>query len=617
MRISAMRDRRSPFPHRARLFGGRGRLAILAFAMHVVALAPGRVRAQDTLGFAAAVQQLVAVPDAETSQSRLVSYRGALRQLYERNEAAPLWTLDGRPTRQALESIDLFRRVESLGLRPGDYDPELLAERARTLADAAVRGRVAGAMELAQFDVMLSRSVLRLLVHLSVGRVDPRSLGFALPKPDEIDVASLAYQVSRASDVQLAFSAAEPHYAGYVALEQMLGRYRTLAADSTLRAPLRPKTSVRPGDVYTDATALRRLLVALGDLVPGTASADARRYTPELVEAVKAFQRRHGLDPDGVLGPATLTQLRVPLALRVRQIELTLERWRWLPHRPPPRYLAVNIPAFRLYAFEDDSTAAHPVLTMKVILGQAQGRHGTPVFVGTMREVVFRPYWDVPPNIARKELIPLIRRQPGYFSREALEIVRGSDDNAVIYPPTAANLARVASGAVRLRQRPGPNNALGLVKFVFPNAHNVYLHGTPAQELFARTRRDFSHGCIRVEEPATLAELVLRGQPGWDSTAIAQAMNGTRTQRVTIGRPVEVFILYATAVVGKDGTISFYPDLYGHDAALVNALERLWERRAVAAWEKVRLNERRGDGPIARPEMLSRTAIRRGAGVTN
>jgi murein L,D-transpeptidase YcbB/YkuD len=198
--------------------------------------------------------------------------------------------------------------------------------------------------------------------------------------------------------------------------------------------------------------------------------------------------------------------------------------------------------------------------------------HGIWSSTSPRRQVVFRPYWDVPPSIARNELIPLIKRNPSYPEHEGLEIVRGGDTDAVVYPFTATNLSRVASGALRLRQRPGTNNALGLVKFVFPNAYNVYLHGTPAQELFARTRRDFSHGCIRVEDPTTLAELVLREQDGWDWSSIDSAMSGTRTRRVNIDRPVEVLIFYATAVVNEAGVPLFYPDLYGHDAALEKAL---------------------------------------------
>jgi murein L,D-transpeptidase YcbB/YkuD len=264
-------------------------------------------------------------------------------------------------------------------------------------------------------------------------------------------------------------------------------------------------------------------------------------------------------------------------AKRVRQLELTLERWRWLPDAPPARYLVVNIPAFLLYAFEDDPVAAHPALRMDVIVGRANGAHDTPVFSAPMREVVFRPYWNVPQSIARAEMVPRIRRESGYFAAQDLEIVGADDDDgpgARAVEPNAANLARVAGGTLRLRQRPGPRNALGPVKFLFPNAHDVYLHSTPARELFDRTRRDFSHGCVRVADPAALAAFVLDGQPGWDRAAIETAMSdrGARSRRVSVARPLQVFLLYATAVQEDDGVLHFYPDVYGHDARLAQAL---------------------------------------------
>ncbi|HET9002535.1 MAG TPA: L,D-transpeptidase family protein, partial [Gemmatimonadaceae bacterium] len=471
--------------------------------------------------------------------------------------------------------IALLRTVEERGLRPADYDAAPLGEEEAALGGA--NPPAGDAPRIARFDVSVSRAVMRLLAHLHAGRVDPRALRFDLPETHrDADLAALTIAVSRAADPAAAIAAAEPRYAGYAALLRGLARYRALAADSSVRAPLLPAAGVRPGDALGAAPALRRFLAALGDYRPpgdSGISADSMRYTPELVAAVEGFQRRHSLEPDGVIGRATVRQLRFPLLQRVQQLELTLERWRWLPDVPPERYAVVNIPGFRLIVFEHDSTAAHPLLQMSVIVGQAAGRHGTPVFTGTMEEVVFRPFWDVPPSIARKELVPRILREPAYFDSERFEIVRGGADDARSYPPTGENLDLVAAGTLRLRQRPGAINALGLVKFVFPNSHNVYLHGTPAQELFARTRRDFSHGCIRIENPVALAELVLRDQAEWGPAAIDAAMHGDRTVRVRIAEPVAVFIVYATAVARGDGSVSFYPDLYRHDAALARALE--------------------------------------------
>lgn len=498
--------------------------------------------------------------------------RESLVQLYDSITARPLWSTGGRPTRQAVEVIEVLSIAETKGLRPSDYDGDALRAAAASLGRETADPRMA-----ARFDVSLSRALLRFLSHLHMGRVDARGLRFDLPDSHRtLDLAALATAVATATDVPATIAAVEPPYAGYVALMDALARYRALAGDRTLRAPSSPGATLRPGDSYDDAAMLRRVLVAVGDLGPDAPvvrdTVAAELYAGPLVAAITAFQRRHGLEADGVIGRATLAQLQVPMAERVRQIELTLERWRWLPDRPPPRYAVVNVPAFRLSLFEDDLAARRATLSMAVIVGEADGRHHTPVFSGTMREVVFRPYWDVPARIARIELLPIIRRQPDYLARTSFEIVRGGDDDAIVYPPSADNLARVAAGSLRLRQRPGPSNALGLVKFVFPNRYNVYMHDTPDQELFSRARRDFSHGCIRVEAPTALAEHVLRGLPEWDRPAIERAMQGDRTIRVPLARPIEVYVLYGTAVVREDDAVHFYDDLYGHDRTLARAL---------------------------------------------
>ena len=557
-----------PMPSR-RAPSRRARVAVVILSAVVTGIASGPARAQNAPPGAFADAARRAVAAANAGPGRQV----ALRRLYAGDDPRPLWSADGRPTAQALALIPLLRDAADRGLDPRDYDADELADAARLLDASADSAR------LARFDVALSRSAVLLLGDLHMGRANPRALGFDLPDTHRgLDLAALALAVSRAPDPALAVARAEPPHVGYAALGAALARYRALAADASLAppAPAAGRKALRPGDPYPGAPVLRRLLVALGDLAPEGAAADSgaaeRQYTPALSAAATAFQRRHGLVADGVAGPATMAALRVPLARRVRQIELTLERWRWLPDTLPARYAVVNVPAFRLFLFEDDPAAAHPVLRMNVIVGQAADRRGTPVFTGTMQQVVFRPYWDVPPSIARKEVIPDIRRKPGYFDREELEIVRGGDVGAVVYPLTDANLGRVLRGTLRIRQRPGPKNSLGLVKFVFPNDYSVYLHGTPAQQLFAETRRDFSHGCIRVEDPTALAEAVLRGQDGWDRAAIEGAMAGDRTLRLTIARPIAVYVLYATAVVGDDGAVRFFPDLYGRDAVLDRAL---------------------------------------------
>src|SRR6185436_16464975 len=223
-------------------------------------------------------------------------------------------------------------------------------------------------------------------------------------------------------------------------------------------------------------------------------------------------------------------------------------------------------------AWDAVPTSEMPSLAMDVIVGRAL-RTQTPVFIEQMHEVIFRPYWNVPPSIARHEIFPILERDPDYLRRQNMEIVRGPGDDARVVAATAENLARLRQGALRVRQRPGPGNALGLVKFVFPNEENVYMHGTPAQELFSRSRRDFSHGCVRVEDPVALAEWVLNDRPEWTRDGILAAMNGTQPVHVTLARPIHVILFYTTAaVMPEDGTIHFVEDIYRHDERLARAL---------------------------------------------
>jgi murein L,D-transpeptidase YcbB/YkuD len=258
----------------------------------------------------------------------------------------------------------------------------------------------------------------------------------------------------------------------------------------------------------------------------------------------------------------------------VRQIELALERLRWLPDFDDRRLIAMNIPMFRLWAWDSTPPNDAPALSMRVIVGRALSTE-TPMFDEEMREVVFRPYWNVPRSILRGEILPLIDRDPAYLSRQNMEIVRGDSDEAVPVEATAANLELLRKGALRVRQRPGSNNALGLIKFDFPNAESVYMHGTPAQALFSQNRRDFSHGCVRVEDPVALAAWALKEQPEWTRDRIAAAMAGTRSFRVRLPKPVQMILYYTTAVVmPEDATIHFADDIYRHDIRLDRALAR-------------------------------------------
>jgi murein L,D-transpeptidase YcbB/YkuD len=289
-----------------------------------------------------------------------------------------------------------------------------------------------------------------------------------------------------------------------------------------------------------------------------------------MADAVTSFQRRHGLAADGTVGKATLAQLQVPPAARARQIVLSLDRLRWTPLLQGPRMIVINVPEFVLRAYEVQGDRILVRETMKIIVGKSMDTR-TPLFEEQMRFIEFQPYWNVPPSIARGEIVPRLRRDPGYFDREGFEFVTAQGQVVAALAPEM--LDAVHAGRARIRQRPGPRNALGDIKFVFPNRENIYLHHTPSAQLFERDRRDFSHGCIRVELPVALAMFVLRGLPDWTEARIRQAMAEGNPSTVRLAEPIPVVIAYATAIV-KDGRIHFFDDIYGHDNALDAALSQ-------------------------------------------
>ncbi|HEX5042006.1 MAG TPA: L,D-transpeptidase family protein, partial [Candidatus Polarisedimenticolaceae bacterium] len=397
---------------------------------------------------------------------------------------------------------------------------------------------------LAELDVALTATLMRYISDLHIGRVNPQRVDFLLDVgPKKYDLPKLVQSLSDAPDVAERLETVEPPYDGYRRLRAALGRYVRLARDGD-GAPLPAAKLVEPGQAWEGVRPLAARLAHLGDLT-GSVSGDV--YEGRLVDAVKRFQERHGLAADGRIGPATRAALAVPLSRRAEQIRLSMERWRWAPASFDAPPIVVNIPEFRLRAFDGKQGVA---LTMPVVVGKSYPGRKTPVFAGSMTYLVFRPYWNVPPSIARKEIRPRMAADPGWAGRNGYEVVDG-----------------------RVRQKPGENNALGRVKFMFPNPMNVYLHDTPSRDLFSRPRRDFSHGCIRLQDPPALAAWVLRDDPRWTRERIEQAMrSGPLDAHVTLPHPIPVLLVYATAVAPEDGTVRFFEDIYGHDATLEDAL---------------------------------------------
>jgi murein L,D-transpeptidase YcbB/YkuD len=479
-----------------------------------------------------AARQIKAALDA----ADLADLRADLRNFYAPAGYRPAWTANGQPTAQARALMAIFARAAEKGLDPADYAlPHTTDE--------------------AHFDLAMTAAAMQYASDLHQGRIDPRDLGFDLDADARrLYLPALMITLSRSADPAAVLASVEPKSENYRGLVAALAVYRRIAAQSEGERPLPVVDKVKPGDAYVALPQLESMLRREGDLTEGRVENPSHIYDGALVDAVKKFQSRHGLAADGVISRKTFAELNVPASRRVQQIEWAIERSRWISSDGPS--IVVNIPEFRLRASDGNGT----VLAMNVVVGKAAG-HKTPVLEGDIRTVVFRPSWSVPTDIQRNEIVPHLQRDANWLTKHGFDIV---DDNGQPVDGTVDNALRY-----RVRQKPGASNALGLVKFLFPNDSDVYLHSTPEQSLFSRTRRDFSHGCVRVADPVALAAWALQ-QP---AQKIRAAINSDAADQYTrVDRPVHVMIVYATAAMNEDGTVHFFADIYGHDATLAAAL---------------------------------------------
>jgi L,D-transpeptidase YcbB len=541
-----------------------------------------RAQAQSTTSPAGPPQQLS--PEGQASLQAIIragnipelrwpnfsDYSAHVQKFYDSYGDALPWVRGMQPTPEAQQMIAILLNADQKGLSADDYDGPRWSERLAKLKPGAAQPSEADAV---RFDAALTVCVMRYVSDLHIGKVNPKHFDYGF----DVDVKKydlpefLKANVVDASDVSAVLVQIEPPYPGYQRTIQALQTYIPLAKkDDGEQLPAVTKP-IAPGDTYAGVPRLIRLLRLVGDLpADATLPADTTLYQGALVDAVKSSQRRYGRTADGRIVAQTVADLNVPLSSRVREMQLTLERWRWLPvdlHAAP---IVANVPEFRLRAYDENYKIA---LTMNVVVGKAYD-HDTPVFRDTMQYVVFRPYWNVPYSIAKTEMLPRIAKDPNYLAQKGFAVVDSRQNVVTDGAVTPDVLAQLRTGKLFIRQNPGPKNSLGLVKFIFPNSYNIYMHDTPEQVFFSRSRRDFSHGCIRLERPADLAVWVLRDNPGWNMDRVRAAMNGSPNNQVNLTRPIPVLIVYATVIITEDGLVHFYDDIYGHDARLEKVLQQ-------------------------------------------
>jgi murein L,D-transpeptidase YcbB/YkuD len=480
-----------------------------------------------------------------------------------------LWFEEGRPRGQALQAVTILAGAETEGLDPAAYNATGL----RLALVAASRDAHVPEDETVLLDAALTAAMERYISDLHYGQVDPRLIQENYTSsPGIYDPAAVLREAVRTNSLLQAVSEAVPPFPLYRELRSALAQYRRLALDAD-RMPLwdsplppLPGKKLELGQTWTGLPMIIRRLVALGDL-PGDFFISTT-YSEDVVKGVMAFQERHGLDPDGVVGRLTAAALDVPPAARVRQIELTMERLRWTPIMHAPRTIVVNVPDNYLEAYEVRDGKVELKTRMRVITGKAP-KNRTPIFDLEMRSIEFSPYWNVPYSIASQEIVPEMRKYPAHFHQQNLEFVAG---NKVITEFSFDNLDAVLRGEMRIRQRPGPKNAMGLIKFIMPNKDHIFLHYTSAPRLFERYRRDLSHGCVRVQKPVELARFVLNYAPEWDEERIEELMNAGEASFLKLDETVRVVIAYKTVKVGNDGKVHFFADVYGQDTLLDRAL---------------------------------------------
>jgi len=493
------------------------------------------------------------------------AYKQATDDLYFLSPQHLLWLdkkqLDKESFTAALQLLSLAKLS---GLNEEHYNSSFLLSKWNELDQQQEQVNL---KELALLDTAISISLLNFLSDLQYGRIDPKTLKFNFESGKHSgDFIPLILSSIHNKKINTLIEAVEPKFPAYQKLKKALLSYRQIDTRQN-HLQITYNSSLKPDETSEQIIDVRQQLNLLGI---ESNNQQSNIYDNTLVNTIKDFQLRHGLEDDGIIGKNTIKALNTPLSNRINQLELALERLRWLPKIKPGSVVIINIPSFQLWVYDTSNEDISPLLNMKVIVGKSV-KNQSPVFSADMYYLEFSPYWNIPKSITVEEILPKLEKNALYLEQQNMELVTGFHNNEQALPFTEESVIKLETGELKLRQRPGKGNALGKVKFIFPNNYNVYLHDTPARRLFNKPKRDFSHGCIRVEKPAELASLLLESKPEWNQKKIKSAMQLQQPKKVGLKKPVPVIIFYSTALAVQD-KIYFYDDIYSYDDELKLAL---------------------------------------------
>ncbi len=499
--------------------------------------------------------------DVEAHGKSAVEIDKKLIEIYRGNGLQPIWIRDGKPDSRAVDILAVLEDAESHGLDPVSYFTDKIRQYWNRKDTTS----------LVRLDILLTMGMVRYVADQREGRIEPRLVDpvlFETARDAEVDWNDLLQAAFAAPDMKAFMEQQAPPLLQYRKLREKLSEYRQITAEGGW--PLIPgEETLKPGEEDQRVAIVRQRLVATKELP--TEDMASTLFDESLADAVKRFQTRHNLNPDGVIGKQTMAAMNVSVTDRIEQIVINMERYRWLKRFNDDRLVAVNIAGFRAAAGKPGAFD----LTMPVIVGKTY--HATPVFSEIIKYVEFNPYWNLPASIARTETLPKLKQDPLYLQKHNMRIFQGWEEGAPELDATTMDWSKISErdmNRYRVRQDPGPNNALGTLKIMFPNKYSVYLHDTPAHGLFKQEQRAFSHGCIRMSRPAEMAAWVLGGEEkGWNVERVNKIVNDRERQVVVLDEPIPVYILYRTAFVNpEENMLHFYADIYGRDNLLATAL---------------------------------------------